>query len=228
MTLTTEQKQKAVQILMHRKEAFKFDDIVFQKKRQKFLDWLTVRCLDNKAEDIKSQWAKNLGLKLWNYHPRIKTLEMYPDETDELKSEIKSYQFFNKWHNTRTKSLSETRLEIDKLPFKKSIVIIIETISNLVNKKFHFAVFYAKGQRSLHVIIYDFDELIDLDPHQRFKAQAFFWRKLMPFGLFQYADPSVWDDEHYLPLEFAPHWKYYTIFDLVLEYLPEEGKDDLD
>lgn len=147
---------------------------------------------------------------------------MYPYLEDTIKGTIKDYLELNQFHNTRTKLLTETRLEIDKLEFEKAVALICEVCLSLVRKNFHFAVFYAEGQRSPHVVIYDFEELEELTPFQRIRAQVKFWRTHVPFGLFSYVDTGVFDDEHYVPLEFAPHWKYKTIFNLMFEWLPEQ------
>jgi len=125
-------------------------------------------------------------------------------------------------YNTRTKLNSETCLEIDKLPFDKSIAVILEVVLSLMRNNIHFAVFYADGQRSPHIRIYDFDEMNELNTQQRIKAQILFWRQHVPFGCFQYVDTGIFIDEHELQLEFSPHWKYGTIFDLLSEFIPGE------
>jgi len=194
------ERQKGMLILACRKRACLYDTLKFQEKRQNFLDWLSVN----------------------NWSPPVYSLEMYEQPEDEpLKSPANIYQYFNRWHNTRTKLLSETCWETDKLQFEKAIAICCEICLALIRKYIHFAVFYAEGQRSPHIRIYDFSELRELTPFQREKAQAKFWRSLAPF-FFQLADASMWADEHYYCLEFAPHWKYGTVFDLVFEWLPEE------
>lgn len=123
--------------------------------------------------------------------------------------------------NTRTKIKSETSLEIDKLPFNKAVELICKTCLKLIKENYHFTVFLAKGARSPWIKIYDLDELKDLTPQQRIAAQIAFWRKFVPFGMFQYIDIGMFVDEHYQPLEFAPHWKYHTPFDLLFEWMPK-------
>ena len=82
--------------------------------------------------------------------------------------------------------------------------------------------FFAEGQRSPHIIIYDFEEFSELSPFQRIKAKAKFWRWICPFS-FQWLDHSIWDDEHYVPIEFSIHWKHGTPFNLLFEWTPEES-----
>lgn len=189
---------QAQQIIEIRATRLNEDTKELQIKRQKFLDWLSVNY----------------------FQDNLRVLEMYVVENEVKKTSYDKYNFFNPLHNTRTKINSETCLEIDKLPFEKSVLIIEETIASLKRNKIHFAVFYAKGQRSYHVRIYDFDELALLNPKQRIKAQILFWQKQVPFGCFNYVDTGIFVDEHELQLEFAPHWKYGTAFNLLLEYIP--------
>lgn len=179
---------------------------------------------DTEALQLKRRaWLDKLSA--WNTDPYIKVLEMYPQPNDDpIKSKIESYQFFNPNHNTRTKTNSETCLEIDKLPFEQTIPIICEICSALIRLNFHFAVFYSEGGRSPHIRIYDFEELRDLNAFQRVKAQVVFWRKIVPFGLFHYVDTGVFDDEHFLCLEFAPHWKHHNPFNLLFEWIPEQPR----
>lgn len=193
------QLKTAFLIKQFRERASQNDNAEYQEKRQKWLDYLSVN----------------------NFNPDILVCELYPQENDDaIKSRPEIYQYFNKYHNTRTKLITETGCETDKLPLKKSIALICEICIILIKKGYHFSVFYAQGQRSPHIRIYDFDELKELSPFQREKAQALFWKSIAPF-FFHYLDSSIWQDNHFLCLEFAPHWKYGTIFDLLFEYLPE-------
>lgn len=66
-----------------------------------------------------------------------------------------------------------------------------------------------------------FEELAALKPFQRMKAQAKFWRWIAPFS-FHLFDHSIWDSEHYVPLEFSIHWRHGTPFNLLFEYTPEK------
>lgn len=187
-------------IAAKRTAALKQDSAEYQAKANKLLNWLST---------------------ITPYCEDLKVLEMHPQQADDpIKSNIEVYNYFNRWHNTRTKLLHETRAEIDKLEAIKAEKIIIHICSNLIEQGFHFAVFHALGQRSAHIIIYDFFELCELTPFQREKAQAQFWQKVAGF-YFCYLDKGVWQDEHFVPLEFRPHWKYGTIFDLIIEYAPE-------
>lgn len=189
-----------LKIIKEKREIFlKNNTQEFQNKKQRFIDYLMQK------------------------EPLIKFLEMYPKN---IYGKKQFGQYFNeyKFANTRTKLKNETRAEIDKLDFDKSMKIICEICLNLIKKEYHFAVFYAEGQRSPHIIIYDFEELEELKPYQRFKAQLKFWRCIFPFGLFQYMDIGINEDDHYVPIEFAPHWKYGTIFNLIFEYIPKKKK----
>jgi len=187
---------KSQAFLNLRKEHFKSLDIKQKEKLEKFI-------------------TKFLAKKDFN------VLEMYQYEGDVIKNSERIPQYLKEYIycNTRTKLLSETRAEIDTLPFEKSVDVICKICLELLKFDFHFAVFYAKGQRSPHIIIYDFYELESLKPHQREKAQLEFWRSLIPFQV-NYLDKSIWFDDHYVPLEFAPHWKYGTPFNLLFEYIP--------
>ena len=190
---------KANLIQQFRERAEKNDTPELQQKRIKFLDWLN---------------CQDLTLP--------KVLEMYQaKETIYGKKQVAQYFKEYKFANTRTQIIPETRAEIDKLEFEKAIDVLCEIMLSLIRKKIHFAVFYAEGQRSPHIIIYDFDELLKLSSFQRTKAKAKFWRWVMPFS-FHYLDQALFDDEHYVPLEFALHWKYGTPFNLLFEYLPQE------
>ena len=123
--------------------------------------------------------------------------------------------------NTRTKVNSESCCETDKLPFDKAVNLISEVMMSLIRGKYHFSIFYAEGQRSPHIRIYDFFELEELNPQQRIKEQINFWRKHIPFGCFQYVDTGMFVDDRPLQLEFALHWKYKTPFNLLFEWIPE-------
>ncbi len=190
--------QTALLIKNKRVIAQQNDTKELQDKRQKFFNFIT-----------------QLDLII----PEV--FEMYQTEEDVIKSKKIIPQYFSKsiFANTRTKTLSETRAEIDKVPFEKAIDIICEICSALIRKKIHFCVFYSKGQRSPHIIIYD---ILGLDKPTAFKrqsAKAKFWRRVIPFA-FHLLDHAIWADEHYVPLEFAPHWKYGTPFNLLFEYNP--------
>lgn len=185
--------------LKERKEHFKFMDINLKNKRDKFISWMLVK----------------------NWNPPLKVCEMYKHDDKILKNSwrIPQYPHEYSYCNTRFKLPSETRAEIDNLPFDKAIDLICKICLELMKNGYHFAVFYAEGQRSPHIIIYDFYELIDLKPHQREKAQIEFWRSLIPFH-FQNLDRGIWLDKHPVPIEFFPHWKYRTPFKLIMEWLP--------
>lgn len=196
---------QAQTILIKRMEHEANDKPEFQIKRNRFLDWLSVNY----------------------FQDNLRVLEMHRIGESIVKSRYEKYNFFNPLHNVRTKINSETCLEIDKLNFEKTIALMIEIIFSLIRNNIHFVVFYAEGQRSPHIRIYDFEELNELNPQQRIKAQILFWRKHVPFGCFQYIDSGVFVDEHELQLEFSPHYKYGTMFELLFEYVPGENKNDL-
>jgi len=198
------QLQVAKEILKHRYIAQKMDSMELQQKREKWLD----------------------KLNLLNWNGNFRVLEMYQTPYGVFKGRPEKYQFFNKNHNTRTKILSETCCEVDKLPIKKSIPFMCEIMSSLIRNKIHFAVFYAQGQRSPHIRIYDFEELNDLNPMQRIKAQILFWREHVPFGCFQYVDTGMFVDEHPMQIEFSIHYRHKTPFNLMFEYPFEEVKNE--
>jgi len=157
-----------------------------------------------------------------NFNPSIKVFEMYPTDSEVIKSKktIPQYPDEYTYANTRLKTITETRAEIDKLDFDKAMKVINEICLSLVYNQYHFAVFYSKGQRSPHIIIYDLEELSLLNPFKREKAQVLFWRKICPFSI-QWLDHGVNADNHPVPMEFAPHWKTGNTFDLLFEYIPE-------
>ena len=171
-----------------------------QQKRQKFLEWLILR--DN-----------------------LKVLEMYSTNGDVIKSrpQVPQYMHEYKFCNTRKQIKSETCAETDKLEHDQSIEFICDIIKELIKKRIHFAVFYAQGQRSPHIRIYDFEQMEELKPHQRMKARGQFWRSIIPFRV-HLLDQALWTDDHYICLEFSIHWKYGTPFELLFEWLPQEEK----
>ena len=194
-----------------------------QIKKAQLITQFRKRSAQNDTADLKKQRERWVGkLLVQNFNPPLKVLEMYFNGKEEIiKSKIVIPQYQKNYQNTRTKILSETRAEIDKIEdFNKMLDIFCPILKSLMNNKIHFAVFYAEGQRSPHIIIYDFDELRELEPFQRLKAQAKFWRGVCPFA-FHLLDQGIWDDDHYVPLEFAPHWKYGTPFKLMFEWIPE-------
>ena len=229
-------KQQAQQILKCRQ--LSKDTLELQSKREAWLDKLNIICWSAKStkkEKIPNMDSKyNSGRNKLGFDERIKcdnevkVLEIYQIGDKVLETTPENYQFFNSKYNTRTKINSETCFEIDKLPREKAFGVVCEVILSLINKEFHFAVFYAKGQRSPHIRIYDFEELSELNPKQRIKAQIDFWVQHSPFGFSQFCDNGMFVDSHNLQLEFAPHYKYNTPFELLFEWLPEkETKEEI-
>lgn len=192
--------QDKLQIIVLRKLVKEKDTSELFQKRKDFTGWL-------------------MG---WNYENPIMTCEIYQAQERVISSTPEIPQYLNKFHNTRLKIDSETICETDKLQGEKMMFFICETIASLIRNKIHFAVFYAEGMRSPHIKIYDFEELRMLNQMQRVKAQVEFWRRHIPFGLFQFCDTGLFMDNHTLPLEFSIHWKYGTPYNLLFEYLPEE------
>jgi hypothetical protein len=192
--------QKVQTIKQHRINNLKTDSPELQQKRMKFLNWLTCRQIEI---------------------PQV--LEMYQSNEDTIYGKKIIPQYFKEYQfaNTRQQLTTETRAEIDKLDFDSAMNLICDICLELIKNKIHFCVFYAEGQRSPHIIIYDFSELAGLSAFQRLKARAKFWRWIIPFR-FHLLDHSIWNDEHYVPLEFSIHWKHQTPFNLVFEYVPEE------
>lgn len=188
------------------------------KEREKFLDWINCQTLGNKEPERINEGKFN---EILIYDNGLRFQEMWVVDNKIIKSKQEKFSRFDSTFNTRNKTNSETCLEIDKLDEDKSFNLICETIASLMRDKIHFAIFYAKGQRSPHIRIYDFDELEELNPQQRIKAQVEFWRRHIPFGCFQYADTGMFVDEHTMQLEFATHWKYGTNFELLFEHIPE-------
>lgn len=182
--------------------------------------------IDNTKESIQNKLNFLQKLEcIVNDTKEIVSFEMYPEEING--STIKSkkcvcpqYENEVEYHNTRLKIKSETRAEIDTLPIEDSIKIIDEICGALKAKGYSFSVFYAQGGRSPHIVIYDFEELNDYDGFMREQIQKAFWRDISP--LWTYLDRAVWEDDHFVPLEYAPHWKYKTPFNLIYKYNAEE------
>lgn len=194
--------QKVLFLKFKREQFTKDDSKEMQKKRIKAMDYLIGKDSD------------------------LRVFELYPYENDTIKTKKIIPQYFHEWSycNTRTKIKNETCAEIDKLDYDSMINLFYDICWELIKKKYHFIVFYAKGQRSPHIRIYDFDELENLTPFQREKAQAQFWRSIIPFRV-HLLDQSIWSDEHPLQMEFTEHWKYGTFFDVMFEYNPHPQKN---
>jgi len=223
--------QKAKQILEMKKTAEVFDTIEQQEKRRNWLNKLNEITLE--FGSTKREKIPGMNSKYGNFDERLvyisgfKVMEIYDLGDCILKTNEESYSFFNPKHNTRLKINQETCCEIDKLDKEKALNIINEVILSLVRSKIHFAVFYAKGQRSPHIRIYDFDELNDLNPKQRIKAQILFWQRHVPFGCFQYIDTGMFVDEHPMQIEFSIHYRHKTPFNLVFEYPFQEVENEI-
>lgn len=194
--------QKAHLIKGFRKRTEQNDTLEIQERRRKVLDWFSIN----------------------NFNPSVEFLEMYKTPEGEVIKGKQEGQYYSKFINTRTKTLTETRAEMDKLPFDKALDVCLEIIKLL--KDYHFAVFYAEGQRSPHIIIYDFDELkTELKTkRERYLAQIEFWKGVCPFFL-QHLDFSIFHDDHLLPLEFSIHYRTGTPFNLIMEWIPEKKQE---
>lgn len=185
------------------------EEITFIKERRK----------DNPLFDKLKKFAGKL--LVWDSEIKFFEMYSYDNQDGNLHSKDTDPQYLNnKFINTRTKLKTETRLEIDKLPYEKAEEIIIKTAVNLQKEDYHFAIFKAEGGRSPHLIIYDLEQLEEMKPFKRTMAQLLFWQKYMPFGTANLMDKSILHDEHYVPLEFSNHWKHGTPFELILEYCP--------
>lgn len=130
--------------------------------------------------------------------------------------------------NARNKLLTETRAEIDSLPFNDAYYIIVEIAKELIKKNYSFYIFYARGQRSPHLIIYDIQEFfsvgkIKLNSYQRLKLQKRFWKKIAKRN-YDFLDKSIWQDEVPVALEFRDHWKHKTPFLPIFCYNKEAQK----
>lgn len=207
---------KAVQVLEFRRLSELEQE---QEPKRKVLDFLSSIYFGNlpNKKIYSDKWTK-----LNDYEGDMQVFEMWEVEGDIIKTKPEKYQFFNPKHNTRTKILSETCLETDKLEFDKAISLMCETMLSLIRNSIHFAVFYAEGQRSPHIRIYDFFELEQLNPKQRIKAQIEFWRQHVPFGCFNYFDTGMFVDDHPYQIEFSLHYKYKTPFNLLFEWIPKK------
>lgn len=199
------------------------ESIELKAKREAWLNNLSILAETLEYDKVQQRYGK--GVNIFITKKDILVTEIYPCESEDEGSIHATLQILDSLHNpywnTRTKMQCETCLEIDKLTFEQAHAIICETCLALIKRNIHFAVFYCEGARSEHIRIYDWNDLKILEPYQREIAQAQFWRSVMPFGTFQYADAGMWQDEHFYCLEFALHWKHNTPFDLLFEYIPE-------
>ena len=187
-----------------------------EKKREEYL-----------KKDIyngKKNKFRKLLLKL-DLENEVELFEMYLYKNEALKGRKTHWQYDKetRFANTRTKLKTETRAEIDKLPLEKALSVSWRIIKELIRRDYHFVVFYAEGGRSPHIILYDFEELKELDEYKREIAQREFWKSIAPFD-YHSLDQSIWQSDHYVPLEFAPHWKHGNVFDLCFEWIPKRDK----
>lgn len=191
-------KNKAVQILERRKES--------------------------KPSEGLRRWISKLKIE---FGSQIRFCEMYKFDGVVTKTKPEFCQFNFELHfiNTRTKLPSETIFEIDGLPHKETIAVICEVCLSLIRNWVHFAVFYATGQRSPHIRIYDFEELAELNDFEHEEAQKEFWKRISPM-LWKYADNGLWTRGHLVQLEFANHWKTGEPFELLFEWLPNPKKEE--
>jgi hypothetical protein len=187
--------QKIQTIKKHRTNALKTDSPEIQEKRMGFLRWIC-------------------GKEL------LDVFEMYPGDIYGKKS-IPQYLHEIPFANTRTQLKTETRAECDKLKLDSAINLMTDICKELIKNKFSFSVFYAEGQRSPHIIIYNFEQLKGLNPFNRMKARAKFWRWIVPWR-FHLLDHSLFDDTHPVPLEYSVHWKHGTPFTLLFGYESDE------
>jgi len=196
---STERREILIRIKTARREAQKSDTEDLQKERKSFVEKMLV---------------------LYN----IKTCEMYYRENfDPDKSPLETPQYFHeyKFHNTRQKIPSETCAEIDSLSHEKAVEIICKICLRLIKHKLNFFVFYCEGGRSPHIRLYDIQDFQKLTPYKRELAQKEFWNFICPEYI-QYLDQGMWTEDKLYCLEYAPHWKHRTPFNLLFEYKHEE------
>jgi len=218
--LTQEQVTLINETLNFRSRALQNDTPELQQQRKKFINFLMREFHSpTKYKIFKNKYGGSIFLV---ESSSVEFCEMYYKNNSEPIKGKWNYPDIriNRFWNTRKKLPSETICEIDKLPLDDSFKLFCEICLSLMRNKIHFVVFYAQGQRSPHIRIYDFYELEELTPLQRERAQLEFWRRIAPFLKDKFLDKSIFSDEHPVCLEFAPHWKYGTPFDLLFEYIP--------
>lgn len=182
------------------------------------------RMCDNEPKELfekRMKWERDLRIH-FNYDD-LKLFEMYrfvEFGTKKTKEEYPQFNSQSKYFNTRINLISENSFETDISDKEKAMNIICEVCLALMRNDYHFVIFYAEGQRSPHIRIYDFEQLRDLNTFNREIARKEFWKQLVPM-LWKSCDQSIWCDDHPLQLEFALHWKYGTPFNLIYEHLPE-------
>lgn len=171
-------------------------------------------------------WISQLRVGMEGHYDGLETFELYSlnNEFHHNYPEFKSFDKEVLVDNTRIKLPTETVFEIDKLPKEQAVNVICEVALALIRNGIHFVIFYAQGQRSPHIRIYDLLDLAEVIGHSHQEAQKEFWKTISP-QLWTYADQSVWMEKHPLQLEFALHYKYGTLFDLIYEHLPTPKKE---
>ena len=199
--LSPEEIQERIKFMQIRKEIAKEDNEELQKKRR---DWLD---------------------KLANHYfnPPIFVNEMYEQKKKILKSDLETYNFFDIHFNTRTMTPGEMQLDIDCADKSLGMTIICQTALKLLKDQKHFAIFYAEGQKAPQIRIYFIQELEREEKLRRRVIRELFWKKYVDEKYWKFVDKTMFNDGKTSQLEFAPHWRYQTIFHLILEYVPAAG-----
>lgn len=190
--------------------------IFFQNTRNKF--WA------QDSLELQKQRMRLLdSLAVYNFDPPIFVNEMYLTPNKILKSQLEIYNLFDIHFNTRTISPGELQLDIDVGDQILAQEIISKTCLNLLNDNKHFSVFYSEGQRAPQIRIYFVKELAKQTKITRKIIRSLFWKKYVPNKYWSCVDQTMFNDGKTCQLEFSPHWKTGTTFNLLFEYVPDTG-----
>lgn len=177
------------------------------EKRKDILDYLARKIYPLKLSELK------IGLDGQVYSSKDDTYAGRP--------------FFNEFWNTRYLLPTELRIEFDTSNWTEMIKALYDTWSNLEDAGIHFAVFFAEGQRSPHIIIYDLLPENSLTELQRKKSRELFAKKVVPKRYWSIVDKKLFGN-HKVQLEFALHWKYNSMFLLIYESIPYNKKTKIE
>ena len=125
---------------------------------------------------------------------------------------------FNPAWNLRLINSQEIQFDFDGETWKDNIDAFYTTCQNLLKDNLNFSCFYAEGMRSPRIIIYD---LLPpgLDEAMQNLARLKFARKYVPFEYFHILDKCMLETGQPCALEFAPHFKYGTLFKPIMEVM---------
>jgi hypothetical protein len=144
MSLTLEDKQKAIKLIRGREEADYYDTKELQEKREQWISYLYVHT----QKPIYFQ-------------------EAYKTPEDVVETKPKQYDFFSKNWNLRLKTKHETWVDLDNLPWEKANKVIAEMMETLEYHNIHYCIWDNAGRRNEGKILACSDEYLKLyDTHK--------------------------------------------------------------